>query len=51
MLLCVRSRRVYFEPTPLEVPRGQRFSVSWVNVGMLLFLALCVASVVMTYVG
>ena len=51
VLLCVRSRRVYFEPTPLEVPQGQRFSVSWINVGMLLFLALSAASVVMTYAG
>lgn len=47
VLLIVRGRRVRFQPTPLELPRGQRFSTAWVNVGMILFSAICVASVVL----
>ena len=50
VILCIKSRKVHFEPAPLELQRGQRFSTAWVNVGMLLFLAVCLASVVFTYV-
>ena len=50
VVLCIKSRKVHFEPAPLELQRGQRFSTAWINVGMLLFLAVCLASVVFTYV-
>jgi len=50
VILCIRSRKVYFNPTPLELQRGQRFSTAYLNAGMLLFIAVCLASVVLTYV-
>lgn len=49
VLLIIKARRVYFEPTPLELPRGKRFSTVWLNAGMLLFVAVCLFSVVNTY--
>ena len=50
VLLIVRSRRVRFEPVPLELPRDQQFKTVYLNVGMLLFVAICLASVVSTFV-
>lgn len=47
VLLIVRGRRVRFRPAPLELPRGQRFSTAWINVGMILFTVICAASIVM----
>ena len=49
VLLIVKGRRVRFEPTPSELPRAQRFGTAWLNVGMILFVALCLLSVVSTY--
>ena len=50
VLLIVKARRIRFEPMPLELPRGKRFSTVWINVGMILFILVCLASVVSTYV-
>ncbi|MBQ2062089.1 MAG: CPBP family intramembrane metalloprotease [Oscillospiraceae bacterium] len=50
VLLIVKGRRVRFAPMPLELPRGKRFSTAWINVGMILFVCICLLSVVSTYV-
>ena len=47
VLLIVKGRRVRFQSAPLELPRGQRFSTVWINVGMILFAVLCAASIVL----
>lgn len=49
VLLIVRAKRVRFQPAPLELPRGKRFSTAWLNPGMLLFTAACLLMVVSTF--
>ena len=49
VVLCIKSRRVYFDPAPMELPRGKRFPTVYLNAGMLLFVAVCLVSVVSTY--
>lgn len=44
VLLIVRRKRVFFLPAPEELPRAKRFSVVWVNVGMILFVVVCAAT-------
>ena len=41
VLLIVRSRRVYFEPEALELPKGTRFAAAALNPGMLFMLLGC----------
>ena len=50
VLLCVRSRKVVFQPTPLELGRRQQFKTVYLNFGMLLFVLVCLAEVVTMYV-
>ena len=49
VLLIARAKRVRFQPAPLELPRGKRFSTAWLNPGMLLFTAACLLMVVSTF--
>ncbi|MBE6989898.1 MAG: CPBP family intramembrane metalloprotease [Ruminococcaceae bacterium] len=49
VLLCVRARRVVFRPAPLELARRQQFAAVYGNVGMILFVLVCLISVAGTY--
>ena len=49
VLLCIRSRHVRFAQAPLELPRRLRFKTVYLNVGMLLLMALCLASIALTF--
>ena len=51
VLLCVRARRVYFDPAPLELPRGRRFKTVYGNVGMLLFIAGSLGMTALTFLS
>lgn len=49
VLLCVRGRDIRFAPAERELPRGSRFRTVWLNPGMLLFFALCLVSIALTF--
>ena len=51
VLLIVRSRRVTFRPMPQELPRSAHFRTAWLNPGMLVFVAVCLLSVVFTFIS
>ena len=51
VLLILSSRRVFFRPAPLELPKGSRFGTAWLNGGMLLLTAACLALIVLSAVG
>lgn len=46
VLLILRARKLRFDPAPAELPKGSRFSVSFLNAGMLLFILACLALMV-----
>lgn len=48
ILLCRNARRVRFPVSDRELGRG-KWAIAWGNVGMILFAALCLASVVMAF--
>ncbi len=48
VLLCIKSSKICFVPTELELPRKGRWRIVWCNVGMLLTLAACAALIVMS---
>lgn len=49
VLLCVRGRDIRFAPAERELPRGSRFRTVCLNPGMLLFFALCLVSIALTF--
>lgn len=50
VLFILRVRRVDFAQSELQLPRGKRFSTVFLNVGMILFTLLCLASIVLSYI-
>lgn len=48
VLLCINARKLTFTPAELELPKKQRFRTVWVNAGMLLLLAACLALIVLS---
>ena len=48
--LLLRRRLIRFDPAEMELPKKGRFSVVWLNLGMLLFLAVCLGTIVYSLV-
>ncbi len=42
IFLLTSIKKLRFDGTPLEIPRGKRFAVSWINGGMIVFTLFCV---------
>ena len=51
VLLIMRAGRLRFDPAPAELPRERRFSVTFLNVGMLLFVLMCLALMVLSAIS
>ena len=43
VMLCISVKRLRFAQAQLELPKGKRFSASWLNPGMILFAVISVA--------
>ncbi len=48
VLLCIFGKRIRFGRTSQQLPKGKGFVTAWCNVGMILFTALCLFSIVMS---
>lgn len=48
VLLCIQSRKVVFDPAPLELPKKHRVRTACLNPGMILLLLACLALVVLS---
>ncbi len=48
VLLCVFAKKIRFGRTSQQLPHGKGFVTAWCNVGMILFAALCLFSIVMS---
>ena len=48
VVLGVNSDRVRFDRAPLELPKRSRFSTVWLNAGMLLLVAGCIAMILLS---
>ena len=53
MVLLFRrgSRTVHYEPAPMELPRGKRFSTAVLNPGMIILILCCLALFAVTILG
>ncbi len=51
VLFCFHIRDIRFRPAPQELPKGARLKTVYANVGMVLFIALCLASVALTFLA
>ncbi len=49
VFFCIRCRKLRFDPAPMELPKGTRFRTVYLNIGMLLLIAACVALIVLTF--
>lgn len=49
VLFCVKVRDVSFAPTELELPKGAKLKTVYLNVGMILFLISCMASIILMF--
>lgn len=43
VLFAIRRREIHFEPAPMELPRGKRFSTAFLNPGMIVMIVGCLA--------
>lgn len=50
VLLCLNSRKIYFQTADSELSRGTRFKTAFINAGMLLFALVVIASIVYVYI-
>ncbi len=50
VLFCINVRKVSFGVSRLELTKGLKFKTVWLNVGMILFAVVCLASIVLTFV-
>lgn len=51
LVLFIRKfRKTTFEPAPMELERGERFKSAFLNVGMPLFILVCLASIASTFI-
>ena len=50
VLLCVKSRKISFAPAACELPKRLKFKTVYLNIGMLLLLVFCFASIALTFV-
>ena len=46
VILIKNAKRIRFMPAPLQVPKGRAFSSVWINLGMILFVILCIGNAV-----
>ena len=44
VLLIKNAKRIRFSPAPLQIPKGRAFSSVWINLGMILFVILCIVN-------
>jgi membrane protease YdiL (CAAX protease family) len=51
VLLLKNKKLISFTQAELELPRGQRFQISYLNAGMLLLTLICLISVIMTFLS
>jgi hypothetical protein len=51
VLLLKNKKQLSFSQAELELPRGQRFRISYLNAGMLLLTLICLISVIMTFLS
>ena len=51
VLFTVRRREIYYEPAPMELPRGKRCSAALLNPGMIVMLLGCLAMFVVNITG
>lgn len=47
VLILVRRRRIFFLPSPYQIPDGKRFSTVCLNVGSILFFLYCAFNIVL----
>jgi hypothetical protein len=51
VLLLKNKKLISFTQAELELPRGQRFQISYLNAGMLLLTLICLISVILTFLS
>ena len=51
VLFCLNVKMLRFEKAPLELPQGRRFRTAWLNVGMILYVVICLTLFVVTLFG
>ena len=51
VLLCANHRKIRFEQAPLELPAGSRFTVPYVNLGMLVIVIISLALTASTFLA
>lgn len=50
VLFCINIRKTVFQPAPMELSPRQGLRRAWLNPGMAVFVLLCLASIVLTFI-